>query len=340
MRTKRTRTDFDSAWKLALEAFFPACMELLFPQLHALIDWQRDHLFLNTELRKLRPLFPGARRFVDALVRVAFKDGHERFVYLHIEIQAQRDPLFGLRMFVYHYHVFEALHYAELVSLAILADSDPHWRPETFTRALGGCEITFRFPTVKLLDMEEATLEAHSNPFAAVVLAHLRALKARGNPQLLFEEKVRLLRTVLRRGYNPEDIVNLYKVVDYLMALPKELESQVNAIVREVARRHGLRKLTSLEREALERGARQGLEEGLQEGLQKGIQQGFQQGIIKVILLTLRSRFGEVPARLERRLRQVPTVEQLEQLSLLASGVPTLKAFEQALADVLAQPSR
>jgi len=40
------------------------------------------------------------------------------------------------------------------------------------------------------------------------------------------------------------------------MALPKELESQVNAIVREVARRHGLRKLTSLEREALERGAR------------------------------------------------------------------------------------
>jgi hypothetical protein len=47
-------------------------------------------------------------------------------------------------------------------------------------------------------------------------------------------------------------------VVDYLMALPKELESQVNAIVREVARRHGLRKLTSLEREALERGARRG----------------------------------------------------------------------------------
>ena len=83
------------------------------------------------------------------------------------------------------------------------------------------------------------------------MLAHLRALKVRGNPQLLFEEKVRLLRTVLRRGYNPEDIVNLYKVVDYLMALPKELESQVNAIVREVARRHGLRKLTSLEREAL-----------------------------------------------------------------------------------------
>jgi len=146
MRARRTRIDFDNAWRFALEAFFPACMELLFPHLHALIDWEREYVFLNTELRKLRPLFPGSRRVVDVLVRVSFKDGRERFVYLHIEIQAQRDPLFALRMFVYHYHVFEALHYADLVSLAILADSDPHWRPETFTRALGGCEITFRFP--------------------------------------------------------------------------------------------------------------------------------------------------------------------------------------------------
>ncbi len=38
-------------------------------------------------------------------------------------------------------------------------------------------------------------------------------------------------------------------------------------------------------------------------------------------------------------LSQVSSIEQLEQLSLLASSVPTLKAFEQALADALAQPS-
>jgi hypothetical protein len=43
---------------------------------------------------------------------------------------------------------------------------------------------------------------------------------------------------------------------------------------------------------------------------------------------------------LEKRLNQVASIEQLEQLSLLANSVPSLKAFEQALADALAQASR
>jgi hypothetical protein len=43
---------------------------------------------------------------------------------------------------------------AQIVSLAILGDDRSNWRPETFWDELWGCEATFRFPMVKLLDYE------------------------------------------------------------------------------------------------------------------------------------------------------------------------------------------
>jgi hypothetical protein len=274
MRKGRAKIDFDSAWKFAVETFLQQCIELLFPALAPLIDWGHPPTFLNTELRKIRPESQTHKRFVDVLARVMFRDGQPRYLYLHIEIQAQPDPQFPLRMFVYHYRIFDSTRFGEVVSLAILADADPDWRPERFERSLGGCELAFRFPTAKLLDLDEQELQSSPNPFALVVLAHLRALKARGDVQLLFGEKVELIRAVARSGYNPDDVANLYRVVDYLMTLPKELEAQVEEIVREVAREQRLPKLTNLERFALERGARQGLQEGLEKGLQQGLQQG------------------------------------------------------------------
>jgi len=40
-----------------------------------------------------------------------------------------------------------------------------------------GCQLDFRFPMVKLLDFaaDESRLESSDNPFAVVILAHLKA---------------------------------------------------------------------------------------------------------------------------------------------------------------------
>jgi hypothetical protein len=178
---RRVCRGFDEGWKFAIRAFLPECLSLLFPSLHAQIDWTRPAEFLSTELHRLAPaqLRKGVRS-VDVLVRVSFRDGVQRVVLLHIEIQAQRDPNFPLRMFVYYYRIFDANDYPELISLAILADDDPNWRPSVFERSLAGCNLRFEFPTVKLLDLDETALEQSENPFALAVLAHLRALKTRG----------------------------------------------------------------------------------------------------------------------------------------------------------------
>ncbi|WP_295390063.1 hypothetical protein [uncultured Thiodictyon sp.] len=40
-------SDRDSPWKEALERYFPDFLALLFPHIHAEIDWTRGHSFLR-----------------------------------------------------------------------------------------------------------------------------------------------------------------------------------------------------------------------------------------------------------------------------------------------------
>ena len=48
--------DHDSPWKEALELRFPEFLALLFPDVSALIDWQREVTFLDKELQKFCPM--------------------------------------------------------------------------------------------------------------------------------------------------------------------------------------------------------------------------------------------------------------------------------------------
>jgi len=176
-------------------------------------------------------------------------------------------------MYVYHYHIFDQFAYPDVVSLAILADDDPNWRPNSFAYANVGSSLEFKFSTIKLLDFQESVLEQSDNPFALVVLAHLRALKTRGKPQLLMREKIALIRALRERRYHGEQVIHLYKVVDYMITLSERIEQLVDKIVREFEAESEW-PLTSLEELAIKRGAAQGLEQGLEQGLQQGAPTG------------------------------------------------------------------
>jgi len=91
--------DFDNPWKDLLLRAFPELMAFYFPTASAQIDWTREHVFLDKELRQVVRDAELGRRVADALVRVSLHDGSEQWVYLHLEVQGQRDPAFAQRMF-------------------------------------------------------------------------------------------------------------------------------------------------------------------------------------------------------------------------------------------------
>jgi hypothetical protein len=98
MRNNRRRRDQDSPWKTLITLFFPQLIQLIHPELYALIDWQRGYHFLDSELRKIAPRSRTGRQTVDKLVQVYLRDGSEYWILIHIEAQSHPDPDFEARM--------------------------------------------------------------------------------------------------------------------------------------------------------------------------------------------------------------------------------------------------
>jgi hypothetical protein len=89
-----------------------------------------------------------------------------------------------------------------------------------------GCEVSIRIPVVKLIDyrQDKAALEQSPNPFAAVILAQLKVLETRHEPATRWQWKLRLVKGLYDRGLKKEQVRQLFRVLDWMLALRPELD--------------------------------------------------------------------------------------------------------------------
>jgi hypothetical protein len=160
-----------------------------------------------------------------------------------------------------------------------------------------------RFPIIKLLDYNDkwAELEADPNPFAVVVMAHLKNQQIK-NADELMGWKLRLVRLLYERGYDRQDIIELFRFIDWLIKLPDDLEKKFWAEV--------VRQEEELRMPYVTIGERIGIEKGLQQGREEGRQAE----ALAVILRQLKRRFGELDPAVEKRVTALSLI-QLEELS-------------------------
>jgi len=149
-----------------------------------------------------------------------------------------------------------------VISLAILADDDPDWRPSSYGSSRWGFRTGTEFPIKKLLDYAPhwQALEADPNPFAMVVLAHLKALETRQKPADRQVWKVRLIKGLFDRGLNAEDVRQLFRFIDWMMDLPPVLELLVRDEIHRYQEEKTMPFMTSFERLALKDGLLRGIE--------------------------------------------------------------------------------
>jgi hypothetical protein len=264
--------DYDGAWQEALERYFPDCMALLLPMVYADIDWARGHQFRNQEFRQAVLAAELGKRSVDKLVEVARKDGGEQWVLVHVEIQSQRDVEFAERMYVYNYRIFDRFR-RQPYSVAVLADESPGWRPTHFGEAVWDCLATIRFPVVKLSDFRAnwSLLEASANPFATVVMAHLKTQETQGNPTDRYRWKWAFTRRLYQLGMARDEIIQLYRFIDWLMRLPDELEAEYLQAIETYEKEQTVTFITYAERIGEERGEERGFQKGLFSAIELGL---------------------------------------------------------------------
>jgi hypothetical protein len=298
-------TDYDNPWKEALSLYFQPFLALFFPDAHAEIDWSRGYECLDQELRQIVREGELGRRLVDHLVKVWLNSGQEQWVRIHVEVQTSEEADFARRMYTYNYRLFDRYN-REVVSLAVLGDDNPRWRPDRFGYTRWGVRAGIRFPVVKLLDYAEQweRLQESSNPFAMVVLAHLRTLQTRQDEGGRYTSKIKLIKGLYERGWAADDVRRLFRVIDWMMDLPKPLEVNFWQQIKQYEEEKQMPFMTTPERI--------GREEGLAEGLAKGRTEGRTEGLTKGIEVALELKFGEAGLRLMPEIRAIEDEAKLE----------------------------
>jgi hypothetical protein len=166
-----------------------------------------------------------------------------------------------------------------VVSLAVLGDEQLDWRPQEYRHGRWGCEMKFLFPTVKLLDYAWETLESSNNPFAVVVMAHRKTQDTTQDVQGRLRWKLTLIKGLYDRGYGRQDILELFRLLDWMMRLPESLELTFRDELKQFEEEKQMQYVTSVERI------------GRQEGRQEE-----RQDMIRSLMVT---RFGTLDEDLE-----------------------------------------
>lgn len=290
-----SQSDYDSPWKDVLDLFFESLMAFFFPQAHAQIAWPRGFEFLDKELQKITADAALGRRVVDKLVKVWLKTGQELWVLIHIEVQGQRETGFEQRVYVYNYRIFDRFD-APVATFVILTDEEENWRPTEYRTELLGTKVVFEFSGVKLIDYWEQweELERSENPFAVVVQGHLTAQQTRGDERERLRQKLALTKRLYERGYSKRQVIGLYRFLDWLLALPKELAVEFKDKMIQYEEERKMEYVTSIE--------------------QLGIEKGMQVGSAGITLRVLQRRFGSLDEATQTHIRALP-LEQLEELS-------------------------
>ncbi|NOQ34711.1 MAG: hypothetical protein GQ569_02315 [Methylococcaceae bacterium] len=305
--------DFDSPWKEALEVYFPQFMQLLFPKAYAEIDWSRKHEFLDTELQKIVRDADSGRTHTDKLVKVYTLSGEETWVLIHVEIQGKAGKGFNKRMYHYNYRLLDYYPDRKIISFAVLTNQRNCQSLGCYKNELWGMKLRFDFPVINLQNWRDkfAELEANPNPFSLVILAQLIAHNTEDNQQK-FNHKFQLIRLLYQRGYEKQDVLELFRFIDWMLLLPKELELQINDEIIRIETETKMAYVTSFERFAIEKG----------EAI--GEVRGEAKGEAKTLLKLFKLKFGLVPDWVEEKVNSATVV----QLDLWVERILTAESFD------------
>ncbi|MFM7440430.1 MAG: hypothetical protein ACKO2V_17840, partial [Snowella sp.] len=195
-----------------------------------------------------------------------------------------------------------------VISLAILGDERVNWRPTSYDYQIAGCEVSLKFPTVKLLDYEErwSELEASTNPFAIIVMAHLKTKATTGKLQQREQWKWRLIRGLYERGFEREQIIKLFEIIDNMMTLSTELQASLDNKIKQFEEERTMPLVSNME-----------LRGGIIGALENA------RNFVKKVL---ENRLGEIPEDIEQCLNDTSVISVLEEMLTAAL---TVNSFEE-----------
>jgi hypothetical protein len=298
---KTPDSDMDGGWKDIIEDFTEEFFSFYLPEMHAGIDFTQSVKFLDRELSEIVSDSDNIRREADRLLEVYLRDGGAEWILIHIEVQSYRDRTFAERMYVYNYRIFDKYR-RHPVSIAVLIDGERSYRPTGFRLERFGCVSDFRFPVIKLLDFDRKGLAQERNPFAVVTRVQLAKLQSERNPDRRYSFRMELTKELYDREYTKEQVIRLYRFIDYVLTLPKPKALEFRNELEKFEEGRKMPYVTSTERIARE------------EGMMRGISRGQLETAREAVSDILELRFGQLAAALQEKINSCGDLGRLKKV--------------------------
>jgi hypothetical protein len=312
---------YDQQLKELLRIFFPGFMASFFPEEASRLDLSQV-TFLEKETAT--DVGGGLRREMDLVARVLTRDGDPELILVLVELQARPEPDFSWRLFEYYTLLRRLYRLAVLPMVVYVRGGRGVERWEEYREALfGETIILFRYRRLRLRALEAEAAVHSGEPLSCALaplmnrrgvdLAVLKAESLRGIGQSRLDEARRWL---------------LANFVETYLPLSGPAEQQY----RQMLAQEEFQMARQLDYETWREQQRQeGLQQGRQEGRQEGHQEGLLEGKKDVLLAVLRARFGSVAGDLERQIRSIDTVEELDALVVSAVRAASQEEVRAAL---------
>ena len=230
--------DFDGNWKDIIEEFFKDFVLFFLPELHKDVDFSVPPVYMDKEYLNIIDFMGLDKKIADKLVKVQLKDGKQRMILIHIEIQSYFERLFSRRMFLMNAYTIGRFD-EDIVAIAIYTNAKTPKNFDRYERRAYGTETLFRFLAYKVMKQKEADLLASDNILALFVLANKYTNETRGesNQRKRLKLKEKLFELALAKQIDLQKIQRLLIFVNNIMLLPLDLKTEFYEFISNKAKK-------------------------------------------------------------------------------------------------------
>ena len=166
-------------------------------------------------------------------------------------------------------------------------------------------------------------------------MAHLKHLETRRDMDNRLKWKSSLVKMLYRRGYRREDILVLFRFIDWILKLPEDMEERFSDEIYRYEEDMRMPYVTSVERQGMKKGQEIGMQRGQEIGMQRGQEIGMQQGALltfrEAVVNVLEARFGAIPKSVKNGIGLIDDPDLLKMLLGKAVVASSLKDFKEIL---------
>lgn len=195
---------YDILWKGMIEEVVEDLLLFVDPAVGETLDLPRGYEFLDKELAELypEPEKPPGTRVVDKLVKVHQRDGTERWMLMHIEVQGQNKGDFAGRMFQYYYRLRDRYGHP-VAAVAIFTGQSGKTLPQSFEAQCLWTKVRYDYKTLFMSDYDASELSLSKNSFATILSiakeVMIRKKKNDNEDQELLDHKLMMVRLIKER---------------------------------------------------------------------------------------------------------------------------------------------